>query len=109
MQATSTQELQNVKGVLKSCPINIANQANFKPISALFVDDYVAASLPVTKKESDITTLDYNKDLDLTIIKRYVFKPLNKIDCSDHEFVKRLINNITRVNRYKLESAKQKS
>jgi len=99
-----------VTEALNRLPAQIATEANFNPIEALFGEDSRKALPTSAPLPTDAALLvNADRDLDVDTIKRYGFKIPSELDPTKTEAMERLIDGINRVNTYKLGQAKKKA
>ena len=105
-QAATSKELQKVTGALENLPAQIAAEANFNPLAALFGDATPAIEAPPIPQTLRI---DPDKDLDVDTIRNHGFIPPSELDLADTAGIKEIIEDVKKYNRYILGGEKSKA
>ena len=103
-QAATSKELQKVTGALENLPAQIAAEANFNPLAALFGDAtpaIEASPIPQTLR------IDPDKGLDVDTIRNHGFIPPSELDLTDTAAIKEIIEGVKKYNRYTLGHEKK--
>jgi hypothetical protein len=105
-------ELEKVTKAIERLPAQIAAEADFNPIAALFDEGgegRKALPAPAPQHPDPTPVVNADRGLDVETIKRYGFKLPSELDQTNTEAIDRLIDGINRVNTYKLGAAKRKA
>jgi hypothetical protein len=118
--AAQSKEIQKLASALEHLPRQIAEEANYNPIAALFggeapqkvprpaLEPYPLAA-GAREEESSPMVVNQDRDLDLETLKRYNFKPPSALDLTNTDAIEKVIEGINRVNTHRLGAAKRKA